>query len=193
MALYEVVLNGTNDGQPYKTVMHYVCDGTADKAAFVDAWGTFAEMHLAPLCVESLIFQNMTIRDVVAGAIGADFEFLGGPFPGSNADPKYASLLAANVRKISSATTRPNKGRIYQGGIPSAALNGDGYLTTSHQQALNDAWEYLREVSPSQGDPWYMVIKATDATRPNTVAYNLVESFSTKGALSTQKRRNWAT
>jgi hypothetical protein len=193
MPIYEVVVDGIQDGQPHKNVLHYDLDGITDLQQWVDNWGVLWDTHIAPLVVPSLIIPSLTLRENIPGSVGITFSFTAGTLVGTNAETTYASLLAANVRKYADVSTKPNQGRVYQGGIPSSAFNADGYLLTTYQDSLGQGWANLLEVPvPPTGDG-RMVILASNPTAPNTVAFNYVDRMSAKGAVSTQKRRNWNT
>lgn len=193
MAIYEVVLQGTLDSEPMLHVLHYDITGSSDLQAFVDAIRTELSNDLMAALVPSVGYTGCVIRLDSPGSVGVLYQFTSGVIVGTNSNPNYFGNIAANVRKLTGGTTRPTQGRIYQSGIPALASNTDGYLPGTYQSDLNDGWENLRVIEFDGAGEGVMQIKASNPSAPNTSAYNVVASFSTRGRLSTQKRRNYNT
>lgn len=193
MTVYEVVLTGTQDAEPHLNVLHYDVTGSTDFQLLADAFRTEITNGLSALIVPSLRWQGITIREDVQGAVGVYYPFTSGDLIGENAEGNYAANVAALVRKYADATTRPNQGRAYQGGIPISALTGEGNLGGAFVSSLSAAWDNLRVVEFNGTGEAVMQIKASNLAAPNTVPYNTVARLSVAFRLSTQKRRNFGT
>lgn len=193
MTVYEVVLNGQQDAEPMLTVLHYDITGSTNFQALADAIDFELEAGLSALVVSSVQWQGITIRLDSPGAVGVTYTFTGGQVVGSHPESTYFANVAANVRKFTDGITRPTRGRIYQGGIPSNAVDGDGRLTASYATQLYTAWENLRVIEFDTTGEAVMQIKASNPTAPNTEAYNTVARIGCARELSTQRRRNYGT
>lgn len=191
--MYEVVLTGTLDSQPMLHVLTYDITGSSDLQLFTDAIRTELSNDLMAALVPSVAYTGCTIRLDSPGSVGVFYSFTSGQIVGTNGSTQYFGNVAANVRKLTGGTTRPTQGRIYQSGIPGDAPNTDGFLPVLYQGNLNDGWENLRVIEFDSAGEGVMQVKASNPSAPNTSAYNVVASISTRGRLSTQKRRNYNT
>jgi len=193
MSLYEVILDGMLDSQEMKTVLTYDVAGSTDFQLLADAIRAELQAGVSPLVTPSCSWTGITVREVVLGAIGIPFSFTGGVLIGSNADGNYNARTAANVRKLTGSSVKPTQGRIFQSGIPTNALNDDGFLTSTFTIAMSAAWELMRIIEFDGNAEAAMHILATNPAAPNTQVSTPVTSYSTRGRTSIQSRRNFNT
>jgi hypothetical protein len=193
MTVYEVVLTGTQDAEPMLSVLHYNITGSADLQAFTDAVRTELSAGLAALVVPSVTWLGNTIRLDEVGSVGVFYPFTSGQLIGTNAAGTYASNVAALIRKFSDDVVRPTQGRVFQGGIPTSAMDSDGKLTSGYVGSLVSAWELMRVIEFDGTGEGVMQIKASNPTAPNTQPYSTVARIGGNVALSTQRRRNFGT
>ena len=193
MTVYEVVLNGRIDDQPMLTVLHYDITGSTDFQAFANAISLIQIADMEDLLVPSATYTGITIREDVPGSVGITYPYTGGATGGQNATTDYWGIIALNVRKLTTTGVRPARGRVYQGGIPAVAVNDDGFMAGTYLADVNTYWNNMVTISFDGTGTAAMVIKATNPSAPNTVAYNPVSSMSTSARPSKQSRRNWLT
>ena len=193
MAFYEVVINGAVAGQPMLTVLHYEITGDDDFQELSDAIRDWFTTEMRGNLVPAASLSGITVREDIEGSVGVTYPFTGGALVGTNASTDVWSLVAANVRKLTTSGARPSQGRIYQGGIPSNACTTGGSFESAYANGLADAWEQLISVSFGDGGQADMVIKASNPSAPNTVPYNPVTGMQTSLRPAKQSRRNFLT
>lgn len=191
MAFYEVVLNWDLDGELVQNVLHYDISAVTplDLQGYVDVIQAELIIHMADILVPSIQFESVTFREDVDGGVGVTITPTTGSTPGTDPNDNYAGQLALIVRKEALSTIRPNLGRIYFGGCTSFGLAQNGRWDTSLSSAAEDFAEAIRGVESGEGGVMDMVIKASNPTAPNTVAYNPVLAMTGLGVPGTQRRR----
>lgn len=191
MTVYEVVLDGQLDENPCLTVLHYDITGSGDLQAFTDAFRAELVTALQGLVVSSLVWSGLTIRVDTPGSVGQTYAFTGGDVVGSDATSDYWGLIAVIIRKLTSSGSRPAQGRIMQGGIPANRVDSSGAVAPTYRGALATAWEGFIELTFDTTGTAAMVIKASNPSAPNTVAYNPVTSMAVRPYPGKQSRRNY--
>lgn len=191
MAFYEVVLNFTIDGEVMQNVIHYDITGETsdDFSGYADSIRASFVGNILPVIVPSMSFNDVTFRLDVPGGVGFTVPFTAGPIAGSAADDNYAGQLALIVRKIAQSSVRPNKGRMYIGGVSSYALEGSGRWALNASTLAQDYMTGLLQLDSGFGGIALMQIKASNPLAPNTVPYNPVQVMQALGIPGTQRRR----
>ena len=191
MAVYECVLEAKQGDSDMLTVLHYDLSSgaTVDIQDFVDTFGAILDLDLKPQLLSTVVVTGMTIRPDSPGAIGVSYPFTAGDITGTGAGTDGMHQAAMLIRKVSTSLVRPNRGRIYQGGLSVGALGITGFWDATVRDAVVGFWESVRELSFGTGQTGFMVIKASKPENPNTQAYSTVTSI--QGLLSpvTQRRR----
>lgn len=191
MTVYECVLEYDSPSGEMLNVVHWDLTGTAplNFQDFVDNLRTEFVNSLAAVIAPSVSFVAVTIREDSPGAIGIRYTPTAGSAAGTSTDNQYGPQLAALVRKRCENGQRPALGFAYQGGITSEGLTSAGRWSATVNNAVFAFWD-ANIIIPFAGDGQAeMVVKASNPTAPNTVAYNSVTSINVGGIPVTQKRR----
>ena len=191
MTVYEITLNYSAPSGIMQNVLHYDFQGTEpfDFQAAADVIRVDFVDNLASIIAPAVSLTGITVREDVPGSIGQTYGLTLGDAPGTSTDNQFGAVLSAIVQKKAENLQRPNKGRIYQGGITSEGLGSFGNWSQAVLDACDAFWADMRVLSivgPSTGT---MVIKASKPTNPNTVAYNPVATLDTLNNPGTQRRR----
>jgi len=191
MARYEIVLEGRQGIEDMLTVLHYELSGTApyDWQAMADLIRLDIVDNLQSVLVPNASYVGITVREDMPGSVGVFIPFTLGAIAGTVVDPDNITQVAALVRKTTGTLTRPNKGRVFQGGITARLANTVGSWEPALMTALEAFWNDMLTISFSGPSTATMVIKASDPTQPNTVEQNVVNFMSVAPLPSTLKRR----
>lgn len=191
MAVWEVVLNWVLDGTVAQNVLHYQDQSPAsiDWVSFADIIRADIATHIEDTLVPSIAFTGITVREDVVGSVGQTYEPAAGDIVGTSINDQYARVIAMLVRKNANSTQRPNRGRVYVAGITSEHLDGAGEWDAGSRAAHNAFWLDMLDITITTGGDFAMVIKASNPTAPNTVAYNAVDSVGAQRIPATQRRR----
>lgn len=178
MANWEVVLEGRQGGQDMLNVLHYQDNtaGVVDWTAVATTFYVDLTDQMIPMCTAEVRWTGITYREDILGSIGVFVPFpLGdviGTYPGGDLMRQAAML----VRKRTTATTHPNLGWIFQGGLCTVGLTAAGRWETAFLTDVQSFWDDMRLINTGVGDVLTMVIKARNPLAPNTVPYNAVTS-----------------
>lgn len=189
--VYEVVLNGVLNAQQVLTVLHYDVDGgdPINFQAMADAIRVHLVDNLQAWLVPTMSYTGITIREDIPGTVGVTYAFTLGTLTGSDANVDSFNQLAMLVRKNCNSTVRPNRGRVFQGGLTSEGTDGNGLWQTDMRNAVNAFWSDMISISFAGPATAQMVVKASNPTAPNTVPYNPVTTVGTISNPTTQRRR----
>jgi hypothetical protein len=190
MAVYEVTLEGELDANPMVTVLHYDISNSTNFGALAQEILLLMIADLVEFLVPSASYSGITVREDVPGGVGTFYAFTGGPAAGTNVDDRYWGIICAQVRKLTSSGLRPAQGRVFQGGIPASNVDTDGRVVIALRVALTTFWEEMRDITFDTTGHAEMVIKASNPTAPNTVAYNPVTAINVSSKPAKQSRRN---
>ena len=191
MPFYEVILNFDQDGEVAQNVLHY--DVTAvtalDLQGYADQIRVDFISTILTQVVPSLSFDSITFREDLPGSVGTTVPFTLGAVVGTAPEDKYAGQLALIVRKLTNSLIRPNVGRVYLAGVSGNNLGSLGRWATATSTAGGDFITAIIGVESGAGGVMDMVIKASNPSAPNTVAYNPVLAAQGLGVPGTQRRR----
>lgn len=190
MTVYEIVFEGLLDANPMLSVLHYDVTGSTTFQALANEIALIMIPDLQDLLVPSASYTGITVREDSPGSVGTFYGFTGGAVVGLNASIGFWGTTAVQVRKLTSSGSRPAQGRVFQGGMPAASVDGDGRVNLALRSALTTVWEQFRSITFDTSGLASMVIKASNPTAPNTVAHNPVTSISVSSKPAKQSRRN---
>ena len=191
MAVYEGVLRWGFNNNRFNTVLHYD-DGGAGPPDFQewtdDIRTKFANAGM-PGLVNDLNFISVIWREDIPGGVGVNYVPTDGVLAGSAGASETAGQLALIIRKLGTGLVRPSQGRIYVPGVATSALLASGLWDGATSNALETMFEDILTIVDGSGVVGSMVIKASNPTAPNTVAYNPVSGLQAIGNPGTQRRR----
>jgi len=193
MAVYELVLEGAVNDQPCLNVLHYDVTGSTDLQALTDRIAVLMVAEWETLLVPGYLLPQVTWRLDEPGQIGVPYQFTGGPINGQDVDTEVWQTVALNVQKLTTTGSRPAKGRIFQGAVPSGAVDPLGRVDVAFRAAVKSFWDSMVTIAFDTVGIAQMVIKASNPTAPNTVPYNPVSSTLVSSKPAKQSRRNVGT
>jgi len=191
MSFLEGVVQWTFNAQRFNNVLHYDtgAQGLPDFVGLTDYFWDVFNTHGLPGIVNDCVFDRMSWREDIPGGVGTVRTPTNGTLAGTAGASETVAQVAMIIRKVGQGSVRPHQGRIYQPGIASSAFTAAGFIDGTAGNALESMWEDLLEIEDGNGVTAVMVIKASNPTAPNTVAYNLVDSLVGLGNPGTQRRR----
>jgi len=145
--------------------------------------------NLQGALMTSVAYDGITIREDIPGSVGVTYPFTLGTLTGTNGSSSLIPQSALLLRKYADTAVRPNQGRIYQGGLPANAVNSSGRFSGPTVTDVQLFWQDQRIVNLVGGSSLQMVIKSSNPTAPNTVAYNPVSRIVAAAIPVTQRRR----
>lgn len=189
--VYEIVLNATLNSQQLLTVLHYDIDGgdPINFQALADAIRVHLVDNLQTWLVPTCTYTGITIREDIPGTVGVTYPFTLGNLVGSDANTDSFNQMAMLVRKNCNSTVRPNRGRVFQGGLTSEGTDGNGLWQTDVRNAVAAFWSDMITIAFAGPATAQLVVKASKPTAPNTVPYNPVTTVGTISNPTTQRRR----
>jgi len=177
MAVYEVVLEGRQDGDDMLNVFHYdVPDGQPlDWQAGADEIRAHLANYLADISNPNVSYLGITVRLDEVGQVGTFYGFTSGDVVG--VDPNGDGLRQASfmVRKISQGGVRPVLGWFFVGGISVHGLTATGAWEGGIAVEVGNYADDIRILGSVAQTDVQMVIKARNPAAPNTQPYTLVD------------------
>ena len=189
--VYEIVLNGVLNSQQLLTVLHYDIEGgdPINFQALADAIRVHLVDNLQAWLVPTCSYTGITVRQDIPGTVGVTYSFTLGTLVGSDANTDSFNQMAMLVRKNCNSTVRPNRGRVYQGGLTSEGTDGQGLWQTDVRNAVTAFWTDMLTIAFAGPATAQLVVKASKPEKPNTVPYNTVTTIGALGNPVTQRRR----
>lgn len=192
MGYFEAVLNFSSPTGVIKNVVHY--NLSSDDPANIQEATDIIMGQFNIICAgdfsPAVVFESITWREEIEGAVGVEYSDPSGPYPGTFSDGDYAPNAAMLVRKFHDSGVRPSRGRNYIGGVTAEALEATGRWNAVNVGRVVSWFEYIRSFTVNEGaDTVDMVIKATNPTAPNTVPFSIVNRVSGEVRVKSQKRR----
>ena len=183
MAVYEVVLEGRQDGEDMLNVFHYrVPDGqTPDWQAGADELRAHIANYLADLSNPNVTYEGITVRLDEPGQVGTTYAFTLGDVVGLDASGDGLRQAAFLIQKRSQGGVRPTLGWFFVGGITVHGLTAAGNWDPAITAVMNNYAEDIRILGAVAQTDVIMVIKARNPTAPNTQAYSDVDLMFAKG------------
>lgn len=191
MTIYEVVLEGRQNGEDMLTVLHFDITGSdpVDWEAFADNIVSEWMAVLQPTTTANTTYEGVTVRLDIEGSVGLFVPFSTGIVAGTDSDDGQVTQVAMLARKNTGTLTRPTQGRIFHGGISSQYIDNTGNWSGAARAAVQTFWTSLLDFPFGTDNDARMVVKASNPSAPNTVPYNPVDNITIAGIPVVQRRR----
>lgn len=183
MTVYEVVLEGRQDGEDMLNVFHYdVPQGQPpDWQAGADEIRAHIANYLEDISNPNVTYEGITVRLDSPGSVGTTYNFTGGIVTGTDSNGDGLRQAAFLIQKRSEGGVRPVLGWFFVGGISVHGLTAAGNWETTITATMNNYADDIRILGSVAQTDTVMVIKARNPTAPNTQAYSPVDSMFAKG------------
>jgi len=189
--LWQVTLNQTMGSVVMANVLDYATSGdptTSDIQALVDAIRAAYVANIQAILSNTWTLESADVRQVnITNQPTVAYSFTSGALSGSSAADPFPSNTSALISKAAD-TVKPNRGRMYVGGITENGAAGN-VLVPTNVGLLQDFADDLLDIEAPAGFFWDLAIGRWSATGLLKDSWNEASTFVARSLLATQRRR----